>query len=119
MKNVHEFDGLLKNKYTPSKLFSKEEKIKLFKHFTERSEDNEAISMVRIMLSDFLIGINKDNANLIDWSNLFADILSHKGLDDVFSFLEEQLSDARRMGPCAQGRSTRLLQIWTAMQFSN
>ena len=29
MKNVHEFDGLLKNKYTPSKIFSKEEKIKL------------------------------------------------------------------------------------------
>ena len=75
--------------------------------------------MAQIMLSDFLMGANQDTVNLIDWSNLFADILSHKGLDDVFSFVEEQLSDARRMGPCAQGRSTRLLQIWTAMQFKN
>ena len=116
MKNVHEFDGLLKNKYTPSKIFSKEEKIKLFKQFIERTNNPYALSMVRIMLSDFLMGANKDNANLIDWSNLFADILSHKGFDDVFNFVEEQLSDARRMGPCAQGRSTRLLQIWTAME---
>ena len=87
MKNVHEFDGLLKEKYTPSKIFSKEEKIKLFKQFIEQSKDRYAISMAQIMLSDFLMGANQDTVNLIDWSNLFADILSHKGLDDVFSFV--------------------------------
>ena len=88
-KNVHIYDGLLKNQY--------------------------AKDMVTIMLSDFLMHANKDDKNNIDWSNLFADIMHHKGLNDIFIFLEEQLSDARLLGPCAQGRTTRLLQIWRAL----
>ena len=68
------------------------------------------------MKTDYLMNANTDNQNLIDWSELFTDIMNHKGLDDIFTFLEEQLQDARLLGPCAQGRSTRLLQIWKAME---
>ena len=115
MKNVHIFDGLLLDQYKPSKQFSKEECIMFFKKFKERSKNQYAKEMVTIMLSDYLMNVNKDTANHIDWANLFADIMNHPGLDDLFLFLEEQLHDARLLGPCAQGRSTRLLQIWQAL----
>ena len=116
MKNVHIFDGLLLDQYTPSKNFTKEECITFFKLFQEKSQNQYAKDMVTIMLSDYLMKANPDTANNIDWANLFADIMNHSGLDDLFPFLEEQLHDARLLGPCAQGRSTRLLQIWKALE---
>ena len=40
----------------------------------------------------------------------------HESFDDLFPLLELQLEDAFNLGQCAQGRSTRLLQIWLAFQ---
>jgi len=116
MKNVHIFDGLLINQYKPSKNFTREECVVCFKKFQEKSKNKYAKDMVTIMLSDYLMQANPDIANHIDWANLFTDIMTHPGLDDLFLFLEEQLHDARLLGPCAQGRSTRLLQIWQALE---
>ena len=113
-KNVHIYDGLLSD-YKPSKAFTNEEKIIAFKKFMEKSKNPYAVQMVQIMLSDFLMGVNKDDKNNIDWADLFADIMQHKNMEEIFTPLEEQLHDARLLGPCAQGRTTRLLQIWRAL----
>jgi len=113
-KNVHIYDGLLSD-YKPSKAFTNEEKIIAFKKFMEKSKNPYALQMVQIMLSDFLMGVNKDDKNNIDWADLFADIMQHKDVEEMFIPLEEQLHDARLLGPCAQGRTTRLLQIWRAL----
>ena len=118
MKNVHSYDGQLKNQYNPTKNYTNDEKKKLYKDFKEEIKDPYAKDMIMTMISDFLKGDKIDNMNEIDWSDLFADILSHKGLVDVKQMLEEQLRDMRMLGPCAQGRSTRLLQIWNARKKS-
>ena len=115
MKNVHTYDGLLKDLYTATKDYSDDEKRVLYNSFKESIDDPYAKDMIRTMLSDSLKGDKIDNTNNIDWSNLFADILSHKELKEVKDMLEEQLKDMRVLGPCAQGRSTRLLQIWNAI----
>lgn len=118
MKNVHSYDRQLKNQYNPTQNYTNDEKKKLYNDFKEEIKDPYARDMIMTMLSDCLKGDKIDEMNDIDWSNLFADILSHKGLVDIKQILEEQLRDMRMLGPCAQGRSTRLLQIWIAMNES-
>ena len=116
LKNVHSYDRKLKNQYNPTKNYSNDEKRKLYTDFKEKITDPYAKDMTMTMLSDALKGDKMDDMNEIDWSDLFADILSHKGLVDIKQILEEQLRDMRMLGPCAQGRSTRLLQIWNVMK---
>lgn len=114
MKNVHIYDGLLQNKYKPTKIFSPLEKVILFQKFISISKNQQAVEMVKIMTNDYNQSSSKDSLNFIDWANLFADLMSHKSFDDILPLLEQQLEDALRLGQCAQGRSTRLLQIWLA-----
>ena len=116
MKNVHIYDGLLQNKYQPTKTFSSLEKLTFFQKFLSLSENDKAKQMVKIMMNDYNQDTAKDNLNFIDWSNLFADLMSHESFDDFLSILELQLEDAFNLGQCAQGRSTRLLQIWLAFK---
>ena len=52
-----------------------------------------------------------DNANGFNTSDVFATLLSRKLTADIVGLLEEQLVDMLMLGPCPQGRSTRLLQI--------
>ena len=116
MKNVHIYDGLLQNKYKPTKIFSSLEKLTFFQKFLSVSENDKAKQMVKVMMIDYNQDTSKDNLNFIDWSNLFADLMSHESFDDLFLILELQLEDAFNLGQCAQGRSTRLLQIWLAFK---
>ena len=90
MKNVHSYDRQLKNQYNPTKNYTNDEKKKLYKDFKEEIKDPYARDMIMTMLSDCLKDDKIDEMNDIDWSNLFADILSHKGLVDMKQILEEQ-----------------------------
>lgn len=116
MKNVHIYDGLLQNKYKPTKIFSSLEKLTFFQKFLTLSKNDVAKKMVNVMINDYNTDTAKDNLNFIDWSNLFADLMSHESFDDLFPLLELQLEDAFNLGQCAQGRSTRFLQIWLAFE---
>ncbi len=116
MKNVHIYDGLLQNKYKPTKIFSSLEKLTFFQKFISLSKNDNAIEMVKVMMNDHNQITSKDNLNFIDWANLFADLMIHESFNDLFPILELQLEDAFTLGQCAQGRSTRLLQIWLAFQ---
>jgi len=116
MKNVHIYDGFLQNKYKPTKTFTSLEKLTFFQKFISLSKNDKAKEMVKIMMNDYNQDTTKDNQNFIDWSNLFADLMIHESFDDLLPILELQLEDAFNLGQCAQGRSTRLLQIWLAFE---
>ena len=59
---------------------------------------------------------NNDTSNNIDALNIFTWVISQKMSDDVFKLLEEQLSDTTTRGPCPQGRTTRLFQIYLILK---
>lgn len=75
----------------------------------------------RVMATDILLENNKQNidtANNIDARQLFITVLDKimqiKDEQDkhfFFCLLEEQLTDMKNLGPCPQGRTTRLLQL--------
>lgn len=58
---------------------------------------------------------NYDGTNKINAQNVLIDIISRINLEEqsMVKLLDEQLSDAALLGGCPQGRSTRLLQIWS------
>ena len=88
MKNVHSYDRQLKNQYNPTKNYTNDDKKKLYTDFKDEITDPYAKDMITTMLSDALKGDKMDDMNEIDWSDLFSDILSHKGLVDMKQILE-------------------------------
>jgi len=113
--DVHNFDGKIKNKYTPINFFNKQEKIELFNSSKSKFYNSQSISMIDIIIRDLDSdngGNNFQNENNMDCSDILSDILSYKDLNYIMPLLEEQLSDNFLLGQCNSGRVIRLFQIW-------
>jgi hypothetical protein len=113
--NVHNFDGKIKNQYTPINFFNKQEKIELLNNSKSKFSKSESISMINIIIKDIDShngGSNFQNENNMDCSDILSDILSYKDLNNIMPLLEEQLSDNFLLGQCNAGRVIRLFQIW-------
>lgn len=59
--------------------------------------------------------LDASNNNLIP-NDLLAAIVSYKMPPLMYLILEEQLADAQQLGPCLQGRTVRLIQIYTILK---
>ena len=119
-KNVHEYDGTLGNLYTPVVSFTTEQKISLFTEFMKKVSSTESQIMISIIIKDLrtrTVG-NMDLINNIDCSDVLADICHKLSVkkDIELGFIEEQIVDIANLGRCAQGRTTRFIQIWNAIK---
>ena len=122
-KNVHEFDGTLRNLYAPSINFTIEQKISLFTEFMKRVSSTESQIMISIIIKDLRKSANSEYGNMdllngIDCTDVLADICHKLSVkkDIELGFIEEQIVDIANLGRCAQGRTTRFIQIWNAIK---
>jgi len=115
--NVHSFDSKLLNIFNPLKIYSLNEKEKLFKILYSEIKDDNALKMIDIIINDMYKPNGGDNfhpENNLDASNILADILI-KDYKNILSLIEEQLIDTFQLGKCNSGRVTRMLNIWMSL----
>lgn len=123
LRNVHVYDGTLGQHYTKVHNLSKQEKIDIFGKFSEKLSHPLASRMIQIIIFDLNYPksgefTNKDNKNSLDCTDILGDIckkLEENSEIDI-DFIQEQIVDIFRLGQCAQGRTTRFLQIWNAIK---
>lgn len=116
--DVHSFDGTLKGIFKPSRAYSKDEKIKMFRNLINKLSCGRASFTVEIMINDLSkvnSGENYQPENDVDSSDVLAEILC-KDYTDLLPILQEQLADVVNLGICPSGRVTRLLQIWSSLK---
>lgn len=115
--NVHEFDSQLI--YTPQYKFTKEEKREMFQKFKSELLDLNVKKKCILGLELIILGLddnsNYDDKNNCDASDILSDILN-KDYSELIFLISEQIGDMYLLGRCPQGRTTRLLQIWTLFQ---
>jgi len=114
-QNVHEYDTKLTNIFQPERMFSKEEKIQMFKNFQEQIQNPAAQEAISAIIRDLDTNGNYDPANQVDSSDILVSILDKELDPTMVNILEEQLSDAKNLGLCPQGRSCRLIQVWKSV----
>lgn len=112
--NVHEFDSKLINIFKPLRIYSIDEKEKLFTNLYSQIENVNSKKTIEIIINDMYKTCGGDNfhpENNLDASDILADVLS-RDYKDILSLIEEQLSDTIELGICNSGRATRMLNIW-------
>lgn len=108
--NTHTYDGKLKQIFKEDTPYDK----KTFDNFYEKLTNENAKKMAKIIEQNS--NENNDTANNINALSLLMFIVSQDLKGDVLNILEEQLSDTLTSGQCAQGRTTRLLQIYMLLK---
>ena len=114
--DVHTFDGKLQGIFKRSKVYTVDQKKKVFYHLTQLLTDLNAIEATKTMIKDLEDekGSNFHPENNLDASDILMEILQWITNPSVLVILNEQLGDAKNLGLCNSGRVTRLLQIWLA-----
>ena len=114
--DVHTFDGKLKGLFTPSRIYTIDEKKISFSNLITLLTDVNAIYATQTMIKDLVNdkGSNFHPDNNLDASDILIDILQSVNNPYVLISLNEQLADCKNLGLCNSGRVTRLLQIWLA-----
>ena len=112
-KDVHIFDGQLKDKFI--KKFLVIDKLNILSKFiTSNPIANNSIQMI-IQDMQKLKSANYLESNNMDASDLLMAILQFPQTKDLQFNLEEQLVDMSK-GTCNSGRCTRLYQIWSTFK---
>ena len=119
MRNVHEFDGRVRiqgiEKPDPS------EETTMLEEFQARPN---MAAHVRAMLRDIILDPDHKNNDPINGYNardLLAALLGKinrlpdEDKETWRMLLEEQIGDMARLGPCPQGRTIRLWQLYSAL----
>ncbi len=112
--NVHEYDGMLRDIFKPSRIYTIEEKVILFGMLYSRLQNPVSSNMLEIMTEDLQKCGNYQPENDLDASDILADLINMGLTPHLTSAISEQLSDSRQLGTCPSGRTTRLLQLWRA-----
>ena len=123
--NVHNFDGQLKDKYIKKKIYTIDEKEESFVYLLKLLKNTSAKNaLIQIMndMKNINTGTNNNIQveNNLDASDILKDIIDNIFYNNncsMFQILEEQLTDACRLGMCNSGRCTRLLQVWLCLNF--
>ena len=117
-KDVHEYDGKLKGKYTKIVMSTIQSKKHYFNMFIDYLTNEQAKSAIRTIIDNLDKengGDNYQSDNDIDCSDILYDIIWHKDVKEMMGVIEEQLFDMQMLGLCNSGRVTRLLQIWNCL----
>lgn len=109
--NTHTYDGKLNKIFKHDTPYNKE----MFDVFYSRLTSPNAKKMSKIIEKNG--SANNDKANGINALSLLMYIISKDVKGDIFKNLEEQLSDILTSGQCAQGRTTRLIQIYNLIKY--
>ncbi len=114
-QDVHSFDCKLINIFTPTKVYSDDEKIKIISSFISSSiiTNPNSIDMLNLIINDKSSNFQKENN--LDCTDILIDIILHKNFKDSLSIFEEQLADIK-LGTCPSGRTTRLRQYWVSLR---
>jgi len=110
-QNVHIYDRKLRSE--------EEAKNDVLVSYTQECKDmlNEKVRLMfsnesaKLMMNKIFLQNAVDKDNSICTSDLLCDIFIRRMSIDIFFLLEEQLSDTWSLGQCAQGVTTRLMQI--------
>lgn len=115
-KNVHEYDGKLKNLFITKKTYTIKEKIEMFEKFKIKLNNIVSKSVLDMLIRDLNTkpSANFQVENNLDSTDILAHIIDHENSDDLLGCIEEQLSDIS-LGQCQSGRVTRLFQIWASL----
>lgn len=117
MLDVHIFDGVWGHLYTPAHgVDDPEQMYQLLSPITQHLEDSPAL-MYCLLLKHIRSSNNFDPTNKVYAEDLLLDIVQLNNFQtDVLPLLSEQLNDMYLLGRCAQGRTTRLFQLWCALR---
>jgi hypothetical protein len=119
--NVHIFDGKLKGLFTPSRIYSVDDKKDAFYNLIGKLNNQAAIITVQTMINDLSFNNNRNyqHENNIDSSDILMELIQWIDNLDILQGLDEQLADAKNLGICPSGRVTRLFQLWSAFVHSD
>lgn len=118
-RNVHTYDGQLRGIFDDENKYTDDEKRELFSAFAELLSNQSALKMIAMIIDGIGKegGANYDPINKVDVSNILASILTRGVMsNDILVLLEEQLADNFNLGQCPQGRSTRMIQIYSIVR---
>jgi hypothetical protein len=114
-KDVHQFDYSYKDQPFLFDM-ADEEKIKWIHTIKSRMTNPIAQHGVDLILANINQNANYDVTNQKRAEDLLAVISKHIDTDPhLLPLIEEQLQDMVQLGQCAQGRTTRLWQIYTLL----
>jgi len=119
--NVHNYDGQLKDKYNKKRIYTVEEKEDSFTCLLKLLKSTFAKKAIVQILKDMKNTDSNSNfqiENNLDASDILKEIIDNLFYNNncsMFPILEEQLTDAYRLGMCNSGRCTRLLQVWLCL----
>lgn len=112
--NVHNFDGRLNGIFNQTRKYSIIEKKQMFSNLINLLTNPSAKQTVNIIIKDLKGEENYQPENNLDSSDILVDLLQYVQNKDLLRNLNEQLADVHKLGMCASGRCTRLLQLWRA-----
>lgn len=122
MRNVHEFDGKIPMKLDFLYEENQIQQIVNDAEFLTRMQNDARIMINKVLLENTEKNLDFLN-NHIDARQLFVALLSKISKisneeDKQFysSLLEEQLCDMKNLGPCPQGRTIRLWQLYQTLE---
>jgi hypothetical protein len=114
-KDVHQFDYSYKDQPFLFDM-AEDEKIKWIHAIKFRMTNPIAQHGVDLILANINQNANYDVTNQKRAEDLLAAISKHIDTDqNLLPLIEEQLQDMVQLGQCAQGRTTRLWQIYTLL----
>ena len=114
--NVHTFDGKLKGIFKPYAKHSINDKKNAFILLLQKQLTSAAKQTIQTIINDLSIpnSNNYQQENNLDSSDILMDLIPLLDNTDLLPNLNEQLTDCKNLGICPSGRTTRLLQLWSA-----
>ena len=116
--DVHTFDYSYVNKEHEPVLLSKEEKIQLLEELRASMTNQMARQGVHMIIANIDNIANRDSTNQKTADDILVLLAKHilEKDKDMLPLVEEQLQDMVELGQCAQGRTTRLWQLYKAIE---
>lgn len=115
--DVHRFDYSYVNKTHETVNETPEQRHILIQQLMDRMSNPIAKQGAHIILANIGHDANKDSTNQKTADDLLVLLAKHVEKDPSFlPMIEEQLQDMVQLGQCAQGRTTRLWQLYQALQ---
>jgi hypothetical protein len=116
--DIHTFDYSYRDAVHTAVMLTDNEKRQWITSIMNRMTNQTAIQGARIIMANINHDGNRDHTNQKNAEDLLVLLARHCIEKDqsVISLLEEQLQDMVELGQCAQGRTTRLWQLYVALQ---
>lgn len=116
-QDVHVYDYAYSTQQHEHILMSKQDKEQWIVRLMQRMRNPISIQGAHMILANIGNSANYDSTNNKYAEDILVLLSMHIEKDaDLLPLVEEQLQDMVHLGQCAQGRTTRLWQLYTAIQ---